>query len=332
MVITKTPFRISFFGGGSDYPDYYLKYGGKVLGTTIDKYAYLNIRRLPPFFDYKYRVVYSKIEAVKNIDEIQHPSVKHTLKYLNVKDGISINYDGDIPSRSGMGSSSAFSVGLLNGLYALKGRVLTKEELAKKVIYIEQELIKENVGSQDQTFAAFGGFNLIEFLQNGEIIVTPIILNKERFRNFEDNIMLFFSGISRNADMLAKEQIKKIDINKNKLDTIKNLVDEAYEILIKKDVDEFGELLSYTWEIKKSLTNNMTNETVEAMYERAKKAGAIGGKLLGAGGGGFMAFYVPKKHQNKVREALKEFLYIPIKFEFDGSKVIFFNSDFEERL
>lgn len=332
MVITKTPFRISFFGGGSDYPDYYLKYGGKVLGTTIDKYAYLNIRKLPPFFDYKYRVVYSKIEAVKNIDEIQHPSVKHILKYLNVKDGISINYDGDIPARSGMGSSSAFSVGLLNGLYALKGRILTKEELAKKVIYIEQELIKENVGSQDQTFAAFGGFNLIEFLQNGEIVVTPIILNKEKFRNFEDSIMLFFSGISRNADMLAKEQIKKIDINKNKLDTIKSLVDEAYEILIKKDVDEFGELLNYTWKIKKTLTNNITNETVEAMYEKAKEAGAIGGKLLGAGGGGFMAFYVPKKHQNKVREALKEFLYIPIKFEFNGSKVIFLNSTFEEQL
>lgn len=332
MVITKTPFRISFFGGGSDYPDYYLKYGGKVLGTTIDKYAYLNIRKLPPFFNYKYRVVYSKNELVNDISEIQHPSVKHTLKYLNIKDGISINYDGDIPARSGMGSSSAFSVGLLNGLYALKGRMLTKKEIAKKVIHIEQELIKENVGSQDQTFAAYGGFNLIEFLQNGEIVATPIILNKERFKNFEDNIMLFFSGISRNADSIAREQIKKIDVNKNKLDKMKSLVDEAYEILIKKDLNEFGELLNYTWELKKSLSNNITNETIEIIYKKAKKAGAIGGKLLGAGGGGFMAFYVPKKYQNKVRETLKEFLYIPIKFEFDGSKVIFFNSAFEEQL
>jgi D-glycero-alpha-D-manno-heptose-7-phosphate kinase len=325
MVITKTPFRISFFGGGSDYPNYYLKYGGKVLGTTIDKYCYLNIRKLPPFFDYKYRVVYSKQESKKNINEIEHPSVKHTLKYLNIEYGISINYDGDIPARSGMGSSSAFTVGLLNGLYALNGTMVTKEKLAKEAIHIEQNLIKENVGSQDQTFAAYGGLNLIEFLQNGEIVVTPIILNKEKFHTFEENIMLFFSGIARNASEIAKEQISKIDINKEKIDKMKKLVDEAYEILIKKNLNEFGELLNYTWNLKKSLSNNITNPVIEEMYEKAVKAGALGGKLLGAGGGGFMAFYVPKKNQAKVKEALKDFLYIPIKFETNGSKIIFFN-------
>jgi len=329
MVISKTPFRISFFGGGSDYPDYYLKYGGKVLGTTIDKYCYLNIRKLPPFFDYKYRVVYSKQESVKRVDDIEHPSVKQTLKYLNIDYGVSINYDGDIPARSGMGSSSAFTVGLLNGLYALEGKMLTKHELANKAIHIEQNLIKENVGSQDQAFASHGGLNLIEFLQNGEIVSTPIILNKNRFHSFEENIMLFFSGISRNANEIAKDQVSKISINKEKIDNIKNLVDEAYEILTKKDLDQFGELLNYTWELKKSLSNNITNYIIEEMYEKAKKAGAIGGKLLGAGGGGFMAFYVPKKHQDKVRVALKNFLYVPIKFEFNGSKIVFINLAYE---
>jgi len=330
MVITKTPFRVSFFGGGSDYPDYYLKYGGKVLGTTIDKYCYLNIRKLPPFFDYKYRVVYSKQESRKKIDEIEHPSVRHTLKYLDIDYGVSINYDGDIPARSGMGSSSAFTVGLLNGLYALEGKMLTKDELTNKAIHIEQNLIKENVGSQDQTFAAYGGLNVIEFLQNGEIVVTPIILSKDRFCSFEESIMLFFSGISRNANEIAKAQVSKISINKNKIDSIKNLVDEAYEILTKKDLDQFGELLDYTWKLKKSLSSNITNSIVEKMYEKAKKAGAIGGKLLGAGGGGFMAFYVPKKYQNRVRTALKDFLYIPIKFEFNGSKIIFVNLPYKE--
>ena len=325
MVITKTPFRISFFGGGSDYPDYYLHYGGKVLGTTIDKYCYLNIRKLPPFFDFKHRIVYSKQESVRTINEIEHPSVKHTLRYLDIDYGVSINYDGDIPARSGMGSSSAFTVGLLNGLNALERRMLSKQELTTQAIYIEQQLIKENVGSQDQTFAAYGGLNLIEFLQNGEIVTTPIVLDAHKLRRFEENIMLFFSGISRNANEIAKDQVEKISTNKDKIDTMKQLVDEAYDILLHKDLDQFGELLNYTWELKKSLSKNITNQTIEEMYKKAKDAGAIGGKLLGAGGGGFMAFYVPKKYHIKVREALSDFLYIPIQFDFNGSQIIFAN-------
>jgi len=324
MIISRTPFRISFFGGGSDYPDYYLKYGGKVLGTTINKYCYLNIRKLPPFFDFKYRVVYSKLESVKNINEIIHPSVKHTLKYLKINYGVSINYDGDIPARSGLGTSSAFTVGLLNGLHALEGRMKTKMELAKEAIYIEQKLIHENVGSQDQVFAAFGGLNKIEFLENGEIIVTPIILSQDKLKKFENSIMLFYSGISRVASNIAKDQIKNLEKNKDQIDTMKSLVDEAYYILTKKNnLNEFGELLNYTWELKKSLSKKITNGTINEMYEKAKKSGAIGGKLLGAGGGGFMMFFVPEKYHEKVRNALKNYLYVPIKFEFCGSKIIF---------
>jgi len=330
MVITKTPFRISFFGGGSDYPDYYLKYGGKVLGTTIDKYCYLNIRKLPPFFDYKYRLSYSKLEEVKKIEEIIHPSVRHTLKYLNKEYGICLNYDGDIPARSGMGSSSAFTVGLLQGLYALEGKILSKQELRNEAIHIEQNLIKESVGSQDQTFAAYGGFNKIEFLQNNEIVVTPMIIGPKKLKKIEENLMLFFSGISRNSSSIAKTQIDKIEINKEKIDKLKNLVDIGYDIFMKsKNLDEFGELLNYGWELKRSLSNNISNDIIETFYQKAKKSGAIGGKLLGAGGGGFFLLYVPKNKQEKVKETLKDFIHVPFKFSYDGSQIIFYRNEYE---
>lgn len=329
MIVSRTPYRISFFGGGSDYPDYYLKNGGKTLGVTIDKYSYLNIRKLPPFFDFKYRVVYSKQESVKHISDIVHPSVRETLKYLNLEYGLSINHDGDIPARSGMGSSSAFTVGLLNGINALNGKISSKEYLAKQAIYIEQQLIKENVGSQDQTFAAYGGLNLIEFLQNGEIVVNPIILNENRMKTLENNIMLFFSGISRFSSDIAKDQVQNININMENITLMKSLVDEAYTILISDEsLDKFGELLNYTWKLKKKLSNNITNPTIESMYNKALKAGAIGGKLLGAGGGGFMAFYVPLEKQLDVKNALKEYLHIPFKFDFDGSKIIVYEPSY----
>ncbi len=327
MVITQTPFRISFFGGGTDYPDYYLKYGGKVIGSSINKFAYLTIRKLPPFFDYNYRIVYSKIESVKSPEKIIHPAVKHTLKFLNINYGISINYDGDLPARSGIGSSSSFTVGLLKGLYAIEEKIIDKKELAEKAIFIEQKLIKESVGSQDQTFASYGGFNKIEFLQNGEIIVNPILLNHDRLHQLQDNLMLFFSGISRVASKIAEHQLKKIEINKEKLDKMKELVDEAENIIYKNSLDEFGELLDYAWKLKRSLSENITNHTIEEIYNKAKKAGAIGGKLLGAGGGGFILFYVPKNKQEKVREALKENIYVPFKFEFEGSKIIFYRKE-----
>lgn len=328
MIISKTPFRVSFFGGGTDYPDYYKKYGGKVLGTAIDKYAYLIIRKLPPFFDYNYRVTYSKIESVKDIKEIVHPAVRETLKYLDMKCNISITYDADLPARSGIGSSSTFTVGLVKGLYALNGKMITKKELAEKAIHIEQNVLKENVGSQDQTFAAYGGFNIIEFMQNGEIVVSPVIISYEKVKKLEKNLMLFFTGISRFASDIAKKQIESIENNKSKLDKMKLLVDEALHILNNKDVDEFGKLLDYTWNLKRKLSSNISNEVIDTMYEKALKAGALGGKLLGAGGGGFMLFYVPEKYHLKVREALKDYIYVPFNFDYDGSQIIFYKENF----
>lgn len=333
MIISRTPHRISFFGGGTDYPAYYNEYSGKTLGVAINKYSYLNVRKLPPFFMHKHRIVYSKQENVCNINDIQHPSVRETLKYFNVDYGLSIHHDGDIPARSGMGSSSAFTVGLVNSLNALEGRMSSKSELTKKAIYIEQNLIKENVGSQDQTFAAYGGFNLINFLQNGEISVNPIILNKQRLATFQNNIMLFFSGLSRTASEVVEEQIKNTQINVPNLNKIKTLVDDAYRILIdeKRDLREFGELLNYTWQLKKKLSSKISNDEIDNMYDKALKAGAIGGKLLGAGGGGFMVFYVEQKNQQKVLNALNGYLHIPFNFDFDGSKIIVYEPNYKEK-
>ena len=327
MIISRTPHRISFFGGGTDYPDYYLKYGGKVLGTAIDKYCYLSVRKLPPFFKHKHRVVYSKMENVKSIDEIMHPSVRETLKYLEIDYGVSIHHDGDIPARSGMGSSSAFTVGLLNTMRALEGKRITKEEITKEVIHIEQNLIKENVGSQDQTFAAYGGFNKIDFIQNGEILVEPIIIRNERLRKLEDSLMLFFTGFSRIASEVAGDKISNIPKISNNLLQMKNMVDDAYRIITSENINinEFGTLLNETWELKKKLSERVTRPEIDELYETAIKNGAIGGKLCGAGDGGFMVLYVEPKNQNKVRESLKNYLFVPFKFDFEGSKIIVYN-------
>lgn len=332
MIISRTPYRISFFGGGTDYPEYYREFGGKTLGVTINKYSYLNVRKLPPFFDYKYRLVYSKQENVKHLDEINHPSIRETLKYMNMQDGLSIHHDGDIPARSGMGSSSAFTVGLINSLNALNGKMCSKEELTKESIHIEQNLIKENVGSQDQAFAAYGGLNVIDFLQNGKISVNSILMKEDRLLQLQDNIMLFFSGLSRTASDIVTEQIKRTSINIPNLNRMKDLVDEAYNILISdRNLSEFGELLNATWELKKSLSSKVSNHEIDTIYSKAMKAGAIGGKLLGAGGGGFIALYVKQDHQESVKQALKEYLHIPFKFDFDGSKIIVYEPNYKEK-
>ena len=324
MIITRTPYRISFFGGGTDYPAYYLKYGGKVLGTAIDKYCYLNIRKLPPFFGHKHRIVYSIIENVNSIEEIAHPSVRETLKYLNIDYGVSIHHDGEIPARSGMGSSSAFTVGLLYSLYALEGKTTSKQELALEAINIEQELIKEHVGSQDQTFAAYGGLNVINFLSNGQIVVEPIIMKPDRLEDFESKFMLFFTGFSRTASEISADNIKNIPNNGISLSRMKDMVDEGFNILVSPDRDliEFGALLNEAWKLKKTLSTNISMPEIDEMYEIAMASGAIGWKLLGAGGGGFIVFYVQPENQLKVREALNKYLYVPFNFEFDGSRII----------
>lgn len=332
MIISRTPHRISFFGGGTDYPDYYLDHGGKVLGVAIDKYSYLNIRHLPQFFDYKHRIVYSKLENVNELDEIQHPSVRETLRYLQVQHGISIHHDGDIPARSGMGSSSAFTVGLLKSIMAMEGKILSKKDAALKAIHIEQNLIKENVGSQDQIFAAHGGLNVVEFLQSGDIVVNPVIIKPARMQMLEDSLLLFFTGISRFASDIAEEQIKNTQFNLPNLQLMKNLVDEAHEILVNpsKDLDDFGGLLNQTWQMKKKLSNKISNPIIDEMYDRAIKAGAIGGKLLGAGGGGFMVFYAHSDKHERIKRELKEFLAIPFKFDFDGSTIVVYNPYYKD--
>lgn len=332
MIISRTPHRISFFGGGTDYPSWYLEHGGKVLGVAVDKYCYITCRELPPFFTHKHRIAYSKVETVSHIDEVQHPSVKETMKYLKVQQGVEIHHDGDIPARSGMGSSSAFTVGLLKTLFALDGKIITKEELYKTAIYIEQNLIKENVGSQDQVWAACGGLNTIDFLQNGEIIVEPIIMKEDMLNSFESKFMLFFTGLSRQAHEIAGEQIKNTQNNKHQLMMMRKLVDEAHKVLTsgKDDFVDFGRLLNETWLLKRKLSSKITSKEIDDIYETALRHGAVGGKLLGAGGGGFVLFYVEHEHQENVKKALHHYLHVPFRFDFSGSEIIVYKPAYHE--
>lgn len=326
MIITRTPFRISFFGGGTDYPVWYRENPGAVLSTTIDKYCYLTVRYLPPFFPHKHRIVWSKIELVKDINEILHPAVRAILNYLKIDKGVEIHHQGDLPARSGMGSSSAFTVGLLHALYALKGKIISKERLAKEAIHIERDILKENVGSQDQVAAAFGGFNKICFSGNDEIKLYPITISRERIKELENHLMLFFTGLSRTASKIAKSQIKKTPERKKELTLMYQMVDEAIKILSeKRDIKEFGKLLHETWLLKKSLTDKISNSKIDKIYGKARKAGAIGGKLLGAGGGGFMLLFVPPERQTIVRKKLKDLLEVKFKFEKEGSQIIYYN-------
>lgn len=324
MIISRTPHRISFFGGGTDYPSWYLEHGGKVLGAAIDKYCYITCRELPPFFDHRYRIAYSRVETVNSVDEIQHPSVRETLKYLDMQQGMEIHHDGDIPARSGMGSSSSFTVGLLKTLLAFKGRIIAKEELYKTAIHIEQDLIKENVGSQDQVWAACGGLNTIEFLQNGEIVVRPIIMNENIMMSFEKKFMLFFTGLSRYAHEIAGEQIQRTKNNKSQLMTMRELVEDAYRIVTsgKDDFGAFGRLLHETWQLKRKLSSKITNDDIDDIYTCAVSNGALGGKLLGAGGGGFILFYVEPEHQDRLKKALHKLLHVPFRFDFSGSEIM----------
>ena len=326
MIISRTPFRISFFGGGTDYPVWYKEHGGAVLATSINKYCYILVRYHPPFFDYNYRIVYSKTEQTKDIDEIHHPSVRETLRFMNLDRSIELHHDADLPARTGLGSSSTFTVGLLNALYALKGKMVTKRQLALEAIDIEQNWIKENVGSQDQTTAAFGGLNKIEFGDEQQIQVKPITVNAKRIQLLQDHLMLFFTGFARIASEIAGEQIKKTPARKNELMRMYEMVDDAIEILNGSDSDitDFGRLMHETWMIKRGLTNKITTPEIDKIYGAALEAGALGGKLLGAGGGGFILFFVPPEDQPKVKERLKDLLYVPFKFESLGSQIIYY--------
>lgn len=320
MIMIKTPFRVSFFGGGTDYYEYFSEYGGSVLSTTIDKYCYVTIRNLPALFDYKNQFTYSKIERFNDPSELQHPLVREALKHIPL-DRIQIAYDADLPACSGIGSSSSFAVGLLQGLHALQGEYPDRMALAKEAIYLERELCKEAGGVQDQLAAAFGGFNRIDFSAE-EYKVNPVHISEERLDMLQENLMLLFTGFTRYSDVIATEQQKTISASVGQLHEMKNLVTVAENVLSDGDIDDFGRLLDHTWQLKRTLSDRISNSEIDALYNKAKMNGAIGGKIIGAGGGGFMLLYVPQENQKALIQQFKDFKIIPFKFEKDGTRII----------
>ncbi|MBI3318362.1 MAG: kinase [Candidatus Omnitrophica bacterium] len=330
MIISRTPFRISFFGGGTDYPAWYREHPGAVLATAIDKYCYMSCRWLPPFFNYTSRLVWSKIELVKEISEITHPAIRATLEFLDIRKGIELHHHGDLPARTGLGSSSAFSVALLHSLYGLKGIMPSKRQLAQEAIFVEQELLKENVGCQDQVTVAFGGLNRIDFSRDDTFQVSPIILDPERLSQLQDHLMLWFTGISRSASEIAGEQIRALPMKEQEIGAMRQMVDEAVRILERDDdLGNFGKLLHESWRLKRSLTRRISSPLIDQVYETALRSGAMGGKLLGAGGGGFLLLFVRPEEQGKVTEALRDLLHVPFAFEKLGSRIILYEPDGE---
>lgn len=329
MVITSTPLRISFFGGGTDYPIWYREHGGSVLATTIDKCCYITSRWLPPFFHYHSRISYSNVENVDHNDSIQHPSVRACLQYLKIHEGVEIQHVADLPARTGLGTSSAFTVGLLLGLYALRDRMRDKHSLAADAIHVEQELLREAVGSQDQVSAAYGGFNRINFHTDDRIEVKPLLAPPDRLAQLDQHLALYFTGFSRIASEVAEEQVRKTPHRERELQTMLQMVDEGEAIIgnPNRSLDEFGRLLHESWKVKRTLTNRITNSNIDDVYEAGLSAGALGGKLLGAGGGGFMLFFVPPQRREALRARLKKLLCVPFSFSTRGSSVVVYEPE-----
>lgn len=326
MIITQTPFRMSFFGGGTDFPAFYREHGGAVISTTFDKYCYVNVRHLPRFFDYSTELSYAKIERVSKVEEIQHPAIREAMKQLDMHE-IRLTYEADLPARSGLGTSSSFAVGMLNAFYALKGKYADKRKLADDAIFLERVLCNESGGVQDQIAASFGGLNRINFDASG-YSVNPVIISPDRKNLLNRNLMLFFTGFSRFSSDIQVEAEKNLKSKQDQLLEMLSLVDDAEEVLTSKcDLNEFGRLLDYTWKLKRDITSKVSTDSIDAVYEKAIKAGATGGKLLGAGGGGFLLFYVEPEKQKKVHEVLKDFLYVPFEFETGGTRVIHYTPE-----
>ncbi len=326
MIITQTPFRMSFFGGGTDFPGFYREHGGAVLSTTFDKYCYVNVRHLPRFFDYTTELSYAKTERVTDVESIEHPAIREAMKMLDMHE-IRLTYEADLPARSGLGTSSSFAVGMLNAFYALKGKYADKRKLADDAIYLERVLCKESGGIQDQIAASFGGFNKISFNADG-YTVSPVIISPERKLRLNDNLMLFFTGFSRFSSDIQVEAEKSLKSKEAQLLEMLQLVDEAEQVLTSKtDLTEFGKLLDYTWKLKRGITSKVSTDSIDAIYDKAIKAGATGGKLLGAGGGGFFLFYVEADKQKNVHEALEDLLYVPFEFETAGTQVIHYTPE-----
>ena len=334
MIITRTPFRMSFFGGGTDMKEFFNEHGGAVLSTTFDKYCYVTVRHLPPFFDYKTELSYSKIERVEEIEKIVHPAVREAMKMLDTKD-IRLTYEADLPARSGLGTSSSFAVGMLNAFHCLKGQYADKRKLADEAIHLERDLCQEAGGWQDQIAASFGGFNKITFKDNS-YEVTPLIISPERKRLLNDSLMMFFTGFTRFSSDVQKANQATPETKAAKIERLKEmlrLVDDAQRVLVDQsaDLDDFGRLLDHTWKLKRQTGSAVSTSGIDALYDKGMAAGALGGKLLGAGGGGFLVFYVPKEKQAAVRQAMKDLLYIPFKFENEGTKVIYYEAEDERQ-
>ena len=325
MIITKTPFRMSFFGGGTDIPKFFNEYGGAVISTTFDKYCYVNVRHLPPFMPYLSELVYSKFERVNSIDEIVHPLIRECMRMHDIHE-IRLTYEGDLPARTGLGTSSTFAVGMLNAFCALKGKMMSKHQLAEEAIHVERDILQEHGGWQDQVAAAFGGLNRIDFADN-QFKVNPIIIHPDRKKELDDNLMLFYTGVQRfSSEIQADTFAKPVDKTKQLLDMLA-LVNEAQAILTDKkaSLNEFGKLLDYTWKLKRGTGSKVSNGSIDELYDKGIKAGALGGKLLGAGGGGFLLFYVEKDKQENVLKALDNLMHVPFQFESEGSTVIHYN-------
>jgi D-glycero-alpha-D-manno-heptose-7-phosphate kinase len=330
VIISRTPYRISFFGGGTDYPGWYREHGGAVLATSIDKYCYLSARFLPPFFEHKIRVVYSKIEDCHDIEEIQHPAVREILRFLRFERGVEIHHDGDLPARSGIGSSSSFCVGLLHALYALLGRMPSKHQLAAESIHIEQDVLQETVGSQDQVTAAHGGFNHLTFRPSGEISVRPITIGQQRMNELESHLLLFFTGVKRTSSDVAQSYVRNFDGNKRHLRIMKDLVDEALAVLSSdRPLENFGTLLHESWLAKRSLSKEVSTSEIDEIYQSALGAGALGGKVLGAGGGGFLLLFASPDRQEILKQKLDRLIRVPFRFESGGSQIIFYDPETE---
>ena len=327
MIITKTPFRMSFFGGGTDMESFFMENGGAVLSTTFDKYCYVNVRHLPRFFDYSTELSYAKIERVTDVNDIQHPAIREAMKMLDMHE-IRLTYEADLPARSGLGTSSSFAVGMINAFYALKGKYADKKKLADAAIYLERELCKEAGGWQDQIAASYGGFNRINFNSDGYEVL-PLIINPERKRQHNNNLMMFFTGFTRFSSEVQKANASNKADKVNQLKEMLALVDEAEKVLVDKqsDLDEFGRLLDHTWRIKRKTGNTVSTNSIDELYDKGLKAGALGGKLLGAGGGGFLVFYVEPDKQEKVKKAMEDLLYIPFEFEDGGTRVIHYSPE-----
>lgn len=334
MIISRTPFRISLFGGGTDYPTWYRENGGAVIGTTINKYCYISIRSLPPFFEHRHRIVYSRIELPNSIEEIEHPAVRAVLQEQKVLEGVEIQHHGDLPARSGMGSSSAFTVSLLNAVRAFQGQMSSSQWLAKEAIRIEQEVIREPVGSQDQIWAAYGGTSLITFHPDGEFHIAPLVMSPERREELESHMLLFFTGFSRLAPAIASLQIPNLHRRRKQLESMIEMVHEAACILQSgnRPITELGAMLGEAWKIKKGLADCVSTETIDQIYAAALRAGALGGKLLGAGGGGFMLLLAEPCHHEKIRQALDGLIEVSFRIGSPGSTIVIYEPDgLEER-